>query len=231
MTATGSHSFDRRTVVRALVASTALAVSPALMGCRSATTSKPATGLSGSPGRLVMVIRHAEKPVKTGGGPTGIDLRGLADSHSLTERGWSRAAALYDLFGPNPATGLPQPGFIYASGNGGGGADEDEGTRSRETVGPLAAALDLPINTSYSRGEEGALATDAARQPAPVLICWQHDAIPAIAAAFAPTPGPPSNWPGDRFDLVWVFTASATGWRFQQVPQQLLPDDTTTGIS
>jgi hypothetical protein len=37
-------------------------------------------------------------------------------------------------------------------------------------------------------------------------------------------------WPDDRFDVVWVFTATDTGWRFDQVPELLLPGDANSGL-
>ena len=44
------------------------------------------------------------------------------------------------------------------------------------------------------------------------------------------TPKPPSEWPDDRFDLVWTFTRTADGWRFGQVPELVLPGDQDTVI-
>jgi hypothetical protein len=189
-----------------------------------------------------MIIRHAEKPPKSSSS-SGIDLRGRPDSHSLTARGWTRAAYLPDLFLPT-ATGqepswndgsgasarLPMPRTIYASGPRNG---DGEGTRCRETVGPLAAALGLPVNSSFSRGQEAELARQAATAPGPVLICWQHGEIPALAALFTPAaPAPPAVWPDERFDVVWVFAATSSGgWRFEQVPQRLMPDDAHAGFS
>jgi hypothetical protein len=45
----------------------------------------------------------------------------------------------------------------------------------------------------------------------------------------------PDPWPGDRFDVIWSFTA-VTGsqdvqYTFSQIPQQLLAGDTDTVIS
>ena len=39
------------------------------------------------------------------------------------------------------------------------------------------------------------------------------------------TPTPPSDWPDDRFDVVWTFTRTADGWRFAQLPELVLPQD------
>ena len=40
------------------------------------------------------------------------------------------------------------------------------------------------------------------------------------------------KWPGERFNVVWTFTLDAANGRyaFDQVPQQLLEDDTDTVI-
>ena len=70
-----------------------------------------------------------------------------------------------------------------------------------------------------------------------VLVAWQHEKIPTIAhhivGANPPVPPFPKKWPGNRFDVVWVFTPPvppATPWGFAQVPQQLLVGDTDTVI-
>jgi hypothetical protein len=90
----------------------------------------------------------------------------------------------------------------------------------------LAAKLGLRVDTSYSKGDEAALATRVATQAGPTLISWQHQEIPAITAALGPiTPTPPARWPDDRFDMVWTFTATNHGWDFAQIPQMLLPGD------
>jgi len=68
-------------------------------------------------------------------------------------------------------------------------------------------------------------------QPGPTLISWQHGEIPDIAKAFpSGTPKPPSDWPDDRFDIVWTFTKTADGWQFAQVPELVLPGDQDTVI-
>ena len=45
------------------------------------------------------------------------------------------------------------------------------------------------------------------------------------------TPTPPSEWPDDRFDVVWTFTKTADGWHFAQLPELLLPQDRTDIIN
>jgi len=219
-------SVSRRSLMRGIATGGALAAFPALLGCAPAPTKKSAPGstASAAPGSVIMVIRHGEKPAKTDTAG-GIDLTGQPDIHSLTTQGWTRAAYLPDLFATDSAgqTRLPRPNVIYASGQGKG---DGEGTRPRETVGPLAAALDIPIDTTFSRGQEAELAQRAAEQAGPTLICWQHESIPAIGAAFASaSPAPPATWPDEVYDRVWVFTAVSGGWHFDDVPQMLLPGD------
>lgn len=73
----------------------ALAVFPTLLGCAAAPTkhdkdTSSAEGpITSAAGTVVMVIRHAEKPAKSGAGGAGIALTGASDPHSLTERGWT----------------------------------------------------------------------------------------------------------------------------------------------
>jgi broad specificity phosphatase PhoE len=174
-----------------------------------------------------MVIRHGEKP---DGSHPGVDAQGNKDDSSLTETGWERANRLVDLFDPVPGPprpGLATPRAIYAA----GANDAGEGLRPRETVMPLAARLGLTLNTSYGAGEEKKLVEQAITQPGPTLISWQHGGIPDIAKAFpSVTPKPPSDWPDDRFDVVWTFTRTADGWQFAQLPELVLPGDQDTVI-
>ena len=44
--------------------------------------------------RMIMVIRHAEKPMHPSGSPHGVNPDGREDPHSLTVTGWIRAGAL-----------------------------------------------------------------------------------------------------------------------------------------
>jgi len=162
--------------------------------------------------RVIMVIRHGEKPAK---------------GHSLTARGWSRAHVLPTLFtvpdGGAPEV-LPVPKVIYAASATSGGT----GQRTRETVSSLSNRLNVPVNTAYGKGQESSLVRQAMAQAAhgPVLICWQHGEIPTIARALKVVgPRPPSYWPGNRFDMVWKFTETPQGWTFSEVPEMLLPGD------
>jgi broad specificity phosphatase PhoE len=226
-----------RSVARMIITITALATAAVLAGCGVATAPPSGATVGGDavgtrptpagPATFVMVIRHGEKPDRDS---QGVDAQGREDDSSLTRIGWDRAHRLVDLFDPaqgSPRRGLARPATIYAA----GANDDGEGKRTRETVTPLAERLGIPINTSYGKGDEEALVEHVLAQPGPALISWQHGEIPAIAEAFpSVTPTPPSEWPDDRFDVVWTFTKTADGWHFAQVPELALPDDQSSVI-
>ena len=175
-----------------------------------------------------MIIRHGEKP---DGSNQGFDPDGTLDSSSLTQAGYARARNLVKVFDP-PAPGSPRPGLarpaaIYAA----SATDAGEGLRTRETVAPLAQQLGITVNTEFGKGDETAMVDDVISGPGPTLICWQHGEIPDIADAFENvTPTPPSSWPDDRFDVIWVFTKTADGWSFTQVPELASPGDSNSLI-
>jgi broad specificity phosphatase PhoE len=225
-----------RTVIATIVA---LAMSAALSACGTAGGNGSGSGASAAttpgatasapelaparvaPSPMVMIIRHAEKPDGT---LPGVDAAGKEDDSSLTTVGWERAHRLVDLFDPAgaPPSGIDTPAVIYAAGV----TDDGEGQRARETVAPLAERLGIPVNTDYGRGDEKKLVAQVVDEPGPVLISWQHGGITEIADAFPSVkPKPPSDWPDDRFDVIWTFTRTADGWRFAQVPERLLPGD------
>lgn len=228
MTPTSSTE-NRRAMLRTVAAGVVLAVCAALAACGIGQPAHVA-GKAASPGTVVMIIRHGEKPDKSSPLP-GVDINGNpADSSSLTEVGWNRARALAGVFDPPGATlraGLARPKAIYAAGATEGGSGE----RARETVTPLAQHLGITVDADFGKGDEQALADQITSQPGPTLISWQHSEIPAIAEAFGNvTPTPPSTWPDDRFDVIWTLTANGTGWTFAQVPELALPGDQTQPI-
>jgi hypothetical protein len=193
----------------------------------------------------IMIIRHAEKPAGT---VQGNNLFGTIDKHSLTPMGWQRAGALCVLFAPQGAPvrqGLSTPSVIFASGV---EPDATKSLRPEETVVPLTALLNgeaessflpgpppsrlvVPLKVGYTLGNEPALVTKVLTLTGNVLIAWQHQNIPAITQQMTQqaqvlNPGDiPSQWPDDRFDIVFVFNRSSAGYTFAQVPQLLLPGD------
>jgi hypothetical protein len=219
---TRNPSLPRRQLLRAITIAAVL-FTAAACGTGQRAQAPTAGVATPRPGAVIMIIRHGEKPGTPDPSP-GMDADNQPDTHSLTARGWTRAHDLVALFAPSTGSlraGLVRPSAIYASGGSGG-----EGARPRETVTRLAAHLGLRVDTSYAKGDEAELAQHIATLTGPTLICWQHQEIPAIAAALGHvTPQPPSTWPSDRFDMVWTFTATDHGWAFAQVPQILLSGD------
>ena len=181
----------------------------------------------------IYLIRHAEKPE---GKLQGVDENGKDDPESLIPRGWQRAGALAVFFG-SPA-GLPSPARIYAAAPGKDkvAPHEKVGSKSRrplETVTPLAAKLGLTPIETWTKGQETQLAAAITPLEGITLVCWQHEAIPAIATAITGSAkGIPDPWPGDRFDVVWRFVRSGAdkSWVFDQVCQHVLAGDGTKPI-
>jgi hypothetical protein len=174
--------------------------------------------------RMIMLIRHGEKPLHPSGSPHGVNPDGEADPHSLTVTGWIRAGALVELFAPSrgePPQELRRPDTIYASAHAGG-----HSKRSIQTVGPLAGRLGLEIVKRYAAGDEARLTREISTRPGATLIAWHHEALHRIAHHLGKVnPAPPRYWPPDRFDVIWTFTPNEHGWRFAQIPQILLPGD------
>jgi hypothetical protein len=212
---------------RGLLTGMAAAAPVLLAGCGKGghkASAAPSGGSTGNADTTIMIIRHGEKPV---GSQQGIDDNGKPDKGSLTQRGWERARALPKLFDPPQGRplvpGILRPRTIYAATDQGPHAGAH---RMRQTVTPLAQQMGIELNLTYAETQEAQLAAAALAAPAPVLICWEHQRIPAIVKGLGATgTGCPAKWPGDRFDLVWVFTRTGGAWSFHQVDQHLLPGD------
>ena len=178
----------------------------------------------GSTDRVVMLIRHAEKPERSGR-PHGVADDGTHDDHSLTVQGWVRAGALAGLFAPphrEPMRPLRRPDAVY------GPAVNDDTPRRRsvQTVTPLAGRLGLDVVESFGEGDEKALAHALRHGRGAALVAWHHQTLRDIVGHLGRVePAPPADWPDERFDVVYVLTGQGKQWRFAQVPQLLLPGD------
>ncbi|HEX3779923.1 MAG TPA: histidine phosphatase family protein [Pseudonocardiaceae bacterium] len=219
----------RRDLLRTLaVGGVAVAAGTVLGELPANATKAPQTTTAAQAGdALIMIVRHAEKPTDSGK-PYGVTPDGTKDDHSLTVTGWTRAGALVELFAPDngvlPA-GLRTPDRIYASGAG------EKGQRPIQTVTPLAAKLNYDLDTDYGEGDEKDLAAEIVTLSRTTLVSWEHEHIPTIVAALGTvTPAPPSSWPDERFDMVWVFAGGPSSWTFSQVPQLLLAGDSSTPL-
>jgi hypothetical protein len=213
---------------------------------------QPAEG-SGPP-EVIYVIRHGEKPAdlppaKTGkkskkakkqkpAPPFGIDLAGRKDSHGLLPLGHQRSGALTVLFDPARGplqAGLRIPAALLSPSH--GDPAETAAHRTYQTIQGLAGRLKVAIGTPFEVGQEAPLAASlVSGYSGVVLICWDHERIPALAEALPTAPGTviPGRWPEDRFDVIWSFSLlsgqTAPRYAFSQVPQRLLSGDTDTVI-
>ncbi|WP_192178418.1 hypothetical protein [Mesorhizobium amorphae] len=72
------------------------------------------------------------------------------------------------------------------------------------------------------------MAAEAIRTaPTPVLVSWQHESIPSLAAAIVGGAGiAPESWPDEDFDSIWVLqNDGADVWSFAHQSQALLDGD------
>ena len=141
----------------------------------------------------IILIRHADKPADP------------EDPH-LSRAGVKRAKRLVSFITTDPAMtrfGLPVAVFATRT------TKDGNGQRTQETVAPLARALKLPVQTPFLGKDYASLAKLILAEPAyagkTVLICWNHEQIPQLAAALGVTPEPP-KWKGSVFDRVYVIS-------------------------
>jgi hypothetical protein len=173
------------------------------------------------PCNKVMIIRHAEKPDKHAG-VFGVTEAGVADKDELTVKGWQRAGALVRVFNPTVPPGLRPdvavPGAIFAAPP----TEQNPSKRPLHTVMPLAADLGLKIRTEFALHQESDLVAAAMEAAATVLVCWHHERIPKLVAAFGLEL---EDWPDEVFDRVIVLDRAGDKWMLNTVPQHLLPGD------
>jgi hypothetical protein len=205
--------------------------------------------MSQPPPDIIYIIRHGEKPADPPspdpsgasppvGPPFGVDFQGVQDQHSVLPRGWQRSGALTGLFAPAsgpPPYGLQVPATLLSPTYGGPSKTAEH--RTYQTIEGLSDRLGVAIVSDFAEGQEPQLAASVVSQNSgAVLICWEHDHIPSLASSLPTVSGPaiPQQWPGDRFDVIWVFTlvpgSAGPVYSFTQVPQQLLAGDTDTVI-
>lgn len=161
----------------------------------------------------VILIRHAEKP---------------AVGTELSPQGFKRAEALVNFFKTEEAvTSYGTPVAIYAAAP----KNEDSSIRSIQTVTPLARALNLTVDTRFTRGQTNKIVRDLMENPAydgrMVLICWQHTNLVEIAQNLAeynssPRVSIPQLWPDQTYDRVWILDLkNGQVVAFKNIPQNL----------
>jgi hypothetical protein len=184
------------------------------------------------PATKIMLIRHAEKP-SDDGKVQGVTADGDKNSEELIVRGWQRSGALVRLFAPRDGKfvdlRLAQPKTIFASAVG----KHSNSLRPQHTVLELATELKLSLDRRFAKGDETDLAKAAVAAPGPVLIAWEHEAVPTIVNGIVGNSTTcPQKWPNSRFDVVWILDQKAGGgWNFEQAPQLLLAGDSDKPIT
>jgi hypothetical protein len=186
------------------------------------------------PPAQIYLIRHGEKPDEATNpkhADFGVDVEGNQSRHGLLPRGWQRSGALVVLFAPAVGVlraGIRTPTALYAPDY--GSPKDTKEHRTYQTIEGLGARLAVPIATPHAVDREAELtAAVLAEATETVLICWDHERIPTIAAALPMAVGTHiPDWPGDRFDMIWSFTLRpgiAPDYVFSQLPQRLLAGD------
>jgi hypothetical protein len=141
----------------------------------------------------IILVRHGEKP---------------ADQNNphLSPAGAQRAEQLVSFITTDPAmTKFGVPVAVFATKT----TKHDDGQRTQETVAPLAKKLELTVQIP-ALGKDYAVAarlilSNPAYTGKTVVICWNHEEIPQLAAALGVTPQPP-KWKASVFDLVYVIS-------------------------
>lgn len=176
--------------------------------------------------KIVMLIRHAEKP-RPSLSIQGVDPLGRTDPQSLSVRGWQRAGALTRLFvdsGPN-IPHLAQPRHLFAPST----TAASPSRRGAQTLAPLSELLGITTDTAFDKNDIAGLTRAVRRCPGPVLIAWQHKAIIQLANALLGSDArSPQKWPDDCFDMIWSFgleQPEQPATHFDQIPQALLGGD------
>lgn len=162
--------------------------------------------------RIIMIIRHAEKPESTDQPTT------QPKDPNLSKQGYDRADALAKVF---PAH-FPKPDFLLAS------QKSKNSDRPLQTITPLANALHLPVDSTFKNEDFAQLAqtllTDPKYSGKTILIAWHHGKIPALAKALG-LKDPPDPWDPTLFDRVWQITYNDNIPTLQDLPQKALPTD------
>jgi hypothetical protein len=132
----------------------------------------------------VIIIRHGEKPDA---------------GNNLSCQGQNRAlmlpAVLYAKF--------KTPDYIYVPALRLGKSTNE--SRMYQTIVPYAVKYNLNINTKFEVTDAAGLARDIMKKQGTIIIVWEHNNIPLIAAAFG-IKEDKMKWKGDDFDSIWIIT-------------------------
>lgn len=141
----------------------------------------------------IILFRHAEKPADK------------SNPH-LSPEGVRRARKLVGFLATNPVVNkFGKPVAIFATRT----TRDDDGQRTQETVAPAAAALKLAVQTPFLGKDYKQLAKLILENPAfagkTVVVCWNHDVLPELAAELGVSPAPRA-WKAREYDQVYVIS-------------------------
>ena len=167
-----------------------------------------ATSITHGP-KIVMIIRHAEKPEVTATGDK---------DPNLSKRGYERAEALAKVIPDH----FPKPDFLIAT-------KRSKGSdRPAETITPLSKALNEPIVATEKDADFDVVAKEVLTSEKfdgkVVLIAWHHGKIPELAKALGVTDAP-AKWDPNTFDRVWQITYENGKAAWKDLPEKALPGD------
>jgi hypothetical protein len=148
--------------------------------------------MSHPPPKLVLLIRHGEKP--TDKSDPDLSPAGRARAQML-------AREIPKLY--------PALSVLFAA------ARSKDSNRPLETIEPLGAALGIRIDDAFAVDDHKKLAKYILHDSPgyagkTLLICWHHEKIPALATDLGVTDAP-SPWPNNVFDRIWEFAYSPEG--------------------
>lgn len=141
----------------------------------------------------ILVIRHGEKSGDK------------SDPH-LNDLGRGRA----EMLATQLPSIYPSLSVLFAT------AESTDSNRPYETIEPLARAMLLAIDNSFTNNQYSELATRIVASPKSyggktILICWHHEKIPLLIRDGFGQTGAPASWPDDVFDQIWQVDYSADG--------------------
>ena len=131
----------------------------------------------------VVIIRHGEKS---------------EGSKNLSCQGENRAlqlpAVLYRKFNRPDHVYVPSPRIGKSTSH----------VRMFETVIPFAVKYDLTVNSEFRVDAYSAVADQVLKKTGTVLMVWEHQAIPVLAAQLGVIN--PPEWNRKDFDNIWIIT-------------------------
>ncbi len=183
----------------------------ALNGSATGHSTREDSGLSNT---VVLIIRHAEKPI---------------EGNQLSPEGVARSKAYVDYFHRLKIDGKPlRLDHLFAT------ADSKNSCRERLTLQPLATDLHMSLDLRFKNKQVDQLAAELRSHPFghEILICWHHGRIPALVEALGEKPNaliPGGKWPDKVFDWVVELRFDAKGTvdpkRCKLIHEHLMPGD------